>query len=92
VIVLRRGAQHRRAADVDVLDRVLEAAVRIGDRRLERIEVDDDEVDRLDARARIASTCAGWSRRARMPPWIFGCSVFTRPSSISGSRCSSILR
>src|SRR5713226_6170091 len=34
--------------------------------------------------SRIAATCSGWSRRARMPPWIFGCSVFTRPSIISG--------
>ena len=30
------------------------------------------------------ATCAGSSRRARMPPWIAGCSVFTRPSRISG--------
>src|SRR6218665_1028706 len=31
-----------------------------------------------------AATCSGRSRRASRPPWIFGCSVFTRPSSISG--------
>ncbi len=49
VMVLRRGAHHRRAADVDVLDRVLERAARLGDRRRERVQVDDDEVDRLDA-------------------------------------------
>ncbi len=35
------------------------------------------------ARAR-SSRCAGRSRRARMPPWTLGCSVFTRPPSISG--------
>src|SRR2546427_6560584 len=34
--------------------------------------------------SRIARTCSGRSRRPRRPPWIFGCSVFTRPSSISG--------
>src|SRR5262249_2691830 len=34
--------------------------------------------------SRIAATCAGTSRRPRSPPWIFGWSVFTRPSSISG--------
>ncbi len=28
--------------------------------------------------------CSGSSRLARIPPWIRGCSVFTRPSSISG--------
>src|SRR6185369_3206910 len=32
----------------------------------------------------MAAMCSRSSRRARMPPWIFGCSVFTRPSSISG--------
>ena len=39
-VVLRRGADHRRTADVDQLD----AGV-----ARERIEVDDDEIDRLDA-------------------------------------------
>src|SRR5665213_545981 len=34
---------------------------------------------------RIASICARSPRRARMPPWIAGCSVLTRPSSISGN-------
>ena len=28
--------------------------------------------------------CAGRSRRASKPPWILGCRVLTRPSSISG--------
>ena len=32
----------------------------------------------------IAAMCAGTSRRASSPPWIFGCRVLTRPSSISG--------
>ena len=31
-----------------------------------------------------AAMCAGRSRRASRPPWILGCSVLTRPSSISG--------
>ena len=48
VVVLGRGADHRRAADVDVLDRLRLADARLGDRALERIEVDADEVDRLD--------------------------------------------
>src|SRR4051812_37485575 len=32
----------------------------------------------------IEATWSGLSRRARMPPWTFGWSVFTRPSIISG--------
>ena len=32
----------------------------------------------------IAARCSARSRRARMPPCTAGCSVFTRPSSISG--------
>ena len=47
VVVLGRAADHRRAADVDVLDPLLirRAAPQ---RRLERIKVDDQEVDRRD--------------------------------------------
>src|SRR5918992_996018 len=33
--------------------------------------------------ARMAARCVGSSRRASRPAWIFGCRVFTRPSSIS---------
>src|SRR5258706_3168098 len=33
----------------------------------------------------IAAMCSRLSRRARIPPWIFGCRVLTRPSSISGN-------
>ncbi len=39
-VVLRRGADHRRPTDVDQLDSRI---------RAERIQVDDDEIDRLDA-------------------------------------------
>ena len=48
-VVLRRGADERRAADVDLLDegRVVHAP---GGRRLEGVEVHADEVERLDAR------------------------------------------
>ena len=48
-MVLGRGAQHRRPADVDVLDRFVIGAVGPRDRRGERIEIDDQQVDRLDA-------------------------------------------
>ncbi len=47
-MVLRRGADHRRAADVDVLDAVVIACAP-RDRVLERVEVDDEEIDRGDA-------------------------------------------
>ncbi len=46
--VLRRGAHQRRAADVDVLDRIVERASRLRHRGAERVQVDDDEVDRRD--------------------------------------------
>ncbi len=46
-VVLGGAADHRRAADVDVLDAVLErSAARHG--RLERVEVDHDQIDRRD--------------------------------------------
>ena len=43
--VLRRGAQQRRTADVDVLDRVVERAAVLRDGLAKRVEIDDDEVD-----------------------------------------------
>jgi|GEM_PF-6315782 len=47
-VILGGGAHHAGATDVDVLDhRVAVGAT--GNRRLERVEVDDDEVDRADA-------------------------------------------
>ncbi len=49
LVVLGRGAQHRRSADVDVLDRIVHAAIRRGGSLLERIQVDDQQVDALDA-------------------------------------------
>ncbi len=48
LVVLRRGADHRRPADVDVLDRDLVGDFVPGDSLLEGVEVDADEVDRLD--------------------------------------------
>ena len=40
---------HRRAADVDVLDRILQRAAGFGDGRLERIQVDHEHIDGVDA-------------------------------------------
>ena len=42
------GAHHCRSADIDVLDGIFEAAIRIGHRFLEWIKVDNHQVDRLD--------------------------------------------
>jgi hypothetical protein len=47
--VLGRRAYQRRPADVDVLDRFVERAIGARDRLPERIEIDDDEVDRRNA-------------------------------------------
>src|SRR3954468_3995000 len=48
-VILGRRAQHRRSAGVDVLDGVFEAAFRVGHRRLERVEIDREEVDGADS-------------------------------------------
>ena len=56
----------------------------------ERVEVDDDEVDGLDAVARPGRPGArASSRSARMPPCTFGCSVTTRWPRIAGNPVSS---
>src|SRR5581483_5386305 len=47
-VVLRRRTHHGRAADVDLLDAVIDAGAG-GDRGRERVEVHHDEVERLDA-------------------------------------------
>ena len=47
-MVFGGGADHGRAADVDVLDAIVEGGA-FGDGGLERIEVHDQEIDRLDA-------------------------------------------
>ena len=84
-VVLRRGADHRRAADVDVLDRPPPrrrrgcppcARTGRGSRTRGR---------RTRSRVSVAArTCSGLSRTASRPPWSRGCSVLTRPSMISG--------
>ena len=67
VVVLGGAADHRGTADVDVLDAFLgRAAAR--HRGLERVEVDDQEVDRPDAWASMAASCVGFSRMASSPP------------------------
>jgi hypothetical protein len=48
-VILRGRADHRRAADVDLLDRLRQAHAGTGNRLLEGIERDDHQVDRGDA-------------------------------------------
>ena len=49
VVIFRCRTNHRRAADVDVLDRIVDGCIRARDRCFERIQVDDQQVDRFDA-------------------------------------------
>ncbi len=48
-VVFRRGAHHRRAADVDLFDARGEGGRRVFHRLAERVEVDGDDVDARDA-------------------------------------------
>ncbi len=69
-VVLGRGADHRRPADVDVLDRNVGIHLAVGDRLLERVEVDADQVDRLDplaleGRDVLGVVAAGEQRRVQ---------------------------
>ncbi len=48
-MVFRSGAQHRRAADVDVLDRVFQRALFLRHRLHERVQVHDEQIDRRNA-------------------------------------------
>jgi len=48
-VVLRRRADHGRAADVDVLDGLLDGAAGLCHGVLEAVEIDDHHVDHLDA-------------------------------------------
>ncbi len=47
-VILRGGAHHGRAADIDIVDRVLVAAVGARHRGGERIEIDGQQIDGLD--------------------------------------------
>jgi hypothetical protein len=88
--VLGRGAQHGRAADVDVLDGVFQRAVGLGGGLREGVQVDHQQVDGADAVfLASAAMCSGRSRRASRPPCMRGCRVLTRPSSISGKPVTS---
>ena len=48
LVVFRRAAQHRRTADIDVLDRFLEVHAGFRHGLLERIKIHHDEIDQRD--------------------------------------------
>ena len=82
--ILRGRAHHARPADVDLLHERVERDVGLRRRLHKRIQVDDDDVDGGDVVLPRVAMSSARPRRARMPPWTAGCSVFTRPSMISG--------
>jgi hypothetical protein len=81
-VVLRRGADHRRAADVDLLDD-LGAGAR-GDRLLERVQVRDQQLERRDAEVGQLLACGRVPGVGQQPACTRGCRVLTRPSRHSG--------
>lgn len=65
-MVLGGGAHHGRAADIDILDRVFQRAIRARHGLGERIQIDDHHVDRLDVM--LVHDGVVWPRRPRIPP------------------------
>ena len=48
LVILGGGAKHRRSADIDILDGILERCASPRNRYLERIEIDRHQIDRHD--------------------------------------------
>ena len=90
--ILGGRSHHARPADVDFLDERAKRDIRLRRRVHERIQVDDDQIDRRDVWVPSVSMSSLRLRRARMPPWTAGCSVFTRPSMISGNPVTAEMR
>ena len=84
-VVLRGGADHRRAADVDVLDRLRQRDPARATVASNGYRFTHDQVDRRDP---VRAERLHVRRQRRGPPGCApctaGCSVFTRPSIISG--------
>ena len=88
--VLGRGADHRRARRCRSSRSPRRRPRRTATVSAERVEVHDDEVERLDpVLLELGEGARACRRSARMPPWIRGCSVLTRPPSISGEPVTS---
>ena len=86
--VLRRRAQHRRAADVDVLDDVVEACCRDWPTPA-RTDTGSAPAGRSAAMPCSAITASSMPARPSRPPCTIGCRVLTRPSIISGKPVTS---
>lgn len=66
--VLGSRAQHGGTADVDVLDGIREGDLGVGNGLLELVQVDDDQVDQLNAVLSGSCMCCSESRRASSAP------------------------
>ena len=69
VVVLGGRSEHRRSADVDVLDGLGIGAFGVGDRLLERVEVDDEQIDEPDA---VSGQCSVVRADTREQPAVDG--------------------
>ena len=83
-VVLRRRPDHRRPADVDLLDELVDRDAGSLEGRRERVEVDDDELERRDPGAEQLAPVVGEPPIGEQAGVDRGWSVLTRPSSISG--------
>src|SRR5207248_7601520 len=59
VKVFRRGAHHARSADVDLLDELVETDAGPGGGLFERVQIDCDDLDRLNAELRNRAHIVG---------------------------------
>ena len=69
--IFRRRAQHRRAADVDILDQLFRGQPALRRRRFKRIQIHHDEIDRRDAvfrRLRLIVLMSCGDRASRRAP------------------------
>ena len=78
-MVLGRRPDHRRTADVDLLDALVDSAPE-ATVSLERVQVGHQQVERRDAELGELRGVRVRRRSASSPACTFGCSVFTRPS------------
>ena len=73
VVIFGRAAEHRRAADVNVLNRVVQAHIRFRDRRLERIKIHHDQINWRNAvcfcRRFVSFIAANEDVYKRQPYW-----------------------
>ncbi len=70
-MVLCGSADHRRAADINILDRFVTGTAVSGNRRRKGIKVDDQKIDRLDIMfGHLMIVCPAPSQQATMNFWV----------------------